>query len=332
MIVEVFHIPATSRYQDLWERAVTWAATEHGLSLFTAAILALRPLARPLMSPISKGWTSLSGSVSQLYSSSRRDSGVSRPTSAGGTSLGPMTPGRKFSWATAWAGSGKRLSTSTLTGGHATPRLYLTRVSETEHRLMPYRSSDPTGGTGKQWNWTNQWPTEVRAPPFVPAVQTPRSGPATPATIVPPSSLAVDAPAANASNALLRTTSYEWSPSPSSEETISAAINKSIGGASASAGGVTQGSGGNLGVNISNGGVSGRATQRNTPDYFTCVVEANERNITVQEYLRTLGVSSRLDRDSPESMDTIEAANMGPGTGTGGRNWFEGRRLSHMLL
>lgn len=332
----MFRIPASGPYQDLWQRAVTWSVCEHGLSLFAAAILALRPLCQPL----TRGWTSLSGTVSQLYGSSRRDSWMSRPPSSSATTM-TTAPARKYSWAAAWeaatmlTNSYKRPSTSTTLGGSATPRAYLTRVSETEHRLMPYRPSDPIGGPGKQWNWTNQWPTEFRAPPA--------SGSATPATAVPPiNSPDVEGGSGGAApTTLLRSMSYDWPRSPNSGDPTSSASNKVVGSASAGGGGgdggvgssSTRGSGGNINNQGSSGG--GRAMQRNTPDYFTCVVEANERNMTVQEYLRTLGVSSRLtERGSPDSsLDSITSTsnNSGP-SGAGGKNWFEGRRLSHMLL
>lgn len=329
VIVQVFHIPATGKYQDLWHRAVVWSVCEHGLSLFAASILALRPLYHPL----TKGWSSLSGTVSQLYGSSRRDSWMSRPPSSGATTM--TTPTRKYSWAAAW---GKRPSTSTTLGGNATPRAYLTRVSETEHRLMPYRSSDLIGGAGKQWNWTSQWPAELQAPPA--------SGSATPATTVPHNSLSVEGGGgggAAASTGLLRSVSYEGPPSPSGEEDpITAASNKLAGVGSGGSSTSLRGSGGNFhNHNGGGGGGGGKAFQRNTPDYFTCEVEATERNMTVQEYLRTLGVSSRLtERGSPDSSlgsittTTTRTRTTNPPrpAGPGGKNWFEGRKLSNMLL
>lgn len=255
---------------------------------------------------------------------------MSRPTSSSATTM-TTAPARKYSWAAAWGAatsltnSYKRPSTSTTLGGNATPRAYLTRVSETEHRLVPYRSSDPIGGAGKQWNWTNQWPTEFRA--------LPTSGPATPATAIPPNALDVEAGGSAAYTTLLRSVSYDWPPSPSSDDPTSMASNKVVGGASAGGGGSSssvRGSGGNIN---NQGGGGGRATQRNTPDYFTCVVEANERNMTVQEYLQTLGVSSRLtERESPDSSMNSITTTSNSRPGAGGKNWFEGRRLSHMLL
>lgn len=303
MVVEVFHTPENSPYQDLWQRAVGWSVAEHGLSLFAATILALRPICHP----ITKGWSSLSDTVSQLYTSSRRDSWSSRPNSSG------TTPSRKYSWAAAWAaatqGSGSHIrpSTSNTVGGMATPRAYLTRVSDTEHRLMPYRASDPTGGAGKQWNWTSQWPTtESRAPPAANAA-------ASHTFLAPPTPFSGPGGGSAVTATLLRSASYVCPPSPSSEEPISAGSDRAPGGAPGDGGG---------------GG--GRATQRNTPDYFTCVVEANERNMTVQEYLRTLGVSSRLtEHGSVESMDSLQAPSR---SGDGAKNWFEGRKLSHILL
>lgn len=346
VIVEVFRVPVTSPYQSLWQRAVTWSVSEHGLGLFAATILALRPVC----SPITKGWSSLSGTVSQLYGSSRRDSWASRPTSIGGTTI---IAGRKQSWTPSWtnvtasrAVSGpswpsmisrqsnytKRPSTGPADGGYVTPRLYLARVSETKHQLMPYRSSDPKGGAGNKWNWTNQWPAEYQAAPSHSGATTPVTGAApAPAPIV----ILPKAPGADlcAPSPLSRSVSYEWPPSPGSDDLVSSASSRAP-GCSAAGATTAPGSGTLLyGINGNSIGGSGspRATQRNTPDYFTCVVEANERNMTVQEYLRTLGVASRLtDRESPESIDTITGRNSQ--SGAGARNWFEGRRLSHMLL
>lgn len=296
VIVDVFRVPATGKYQDLWQRAVIWSVAEHGLSLFAATILALRPICHP----ITKGWSSLSDTVSQLYTSSRRDSWVSRPNSDG------TAPTRKYSWATAWAAatpgssSHTRSSTSITVKGTGTPRAYLTRVSDNEHRLMPYRASDPTGGAGKQWNWTNQWPTnDFRAPPAASAATSP-------ALLAPPILWGGPDGGSAVTATLLRSASYESPPSPGSEQPMSAASN------------------------IPPGGAGGRATQRNTPDYFTCVVEANEQDMTVQEYLRSLGVSSRLtEQESIESMESMPRPSR---SGAGPKNWFEGRRLSDTLL
>lgn len=375
VIIEVFRVPATGRYQDFWQRAVTWSVSEHGLSLFAAAILALRPLC----GPITQGWTSLSDTVSQLYTSSRRDSWVSRPNSAGtapsSSSILSPTAARKPSWAAAWAaisagsrsahadsspssswlntqGSTERPSTSS-----ATPRAYLARVSETEHRMMLYRSSDPTGG--RQWNWTNQWPTEFGASSRSGA--SPSAAPTAPGT---PGAVG-SANGARHALTLLPPVSYDWPPSPTSINSSSEndpltgsypatcnnnkndkkKKNRDKNNKQSTVGPVDTTT---TSSSSNSNNKKPETAHRNTPDYFTCVVEANERNMTVQEYLRTLGVSSRLtDRESPGATAvgagegegasihnaSHAAAAAAPSTpGNGGINWFEGRRLSHMLL
>lgn len=49
----------------IWYTGVTWATTEHGLSLFAASILALKPVVQV----VSRSWSSLSSS---LNSSNRK--------------------------------------------------------------------------------------------------------------------------------------------------------------------------------------------------------------------------------------------------------------------
>ena len=62
---ETFH-PRDNDSITTWYLAMIWAATEHGLSVFAASVLALRPLARL----VSKGWQSISSS---LYGGSSKD-------------------------------------------------------------------------------------------------------------------------------------------------------------------------------------------------------------------------------------------------------------------
>lgn len=71
--------------KSLWQQAVIWSACEHGLSLFSASILALRPLAVPLH----KSWETITDTISTLYST-RRGSWATRPGSVSS---------RKHSWA-----------------------------------------------------------------------------------------------------------------------------------------------------------------------------------------------------------------------------------------
>lgn len=57
--VEIYHPTPNQDTIALWYRAVIWALTEHGLSIFASSILALRPLAKY----VSRGWASLSSSI-----------------------------------------------------------------------------------------------------------------------------------------------------------------------------------------------------------------------------------------------------------------------------
>lgn len=58
--VEHFNPTPTTTKQHLWYTGVTWATTEHGLSLFAASILALKPVVQL----VSRSWSSLSSSLS----------------------------------------------------------------------------------------------------------------------------------------------------------------------------------------------------------------------------------------------------------------------------
>lgn len=71
--VEIYHTTAPLDNVATWYRCVTWALTEHGLSLFAASILALRPLTKY----VSKGWVSVSNT---LYGSSRNSKRSDRGT------------------------------------------------------------------------------------------------------------------------------------------------------------------------------------------------------------------------------------------------------------
>ncbi|KAK7748665.1 hypothetical protein SLS53_000686 [Cytospora paraplurivora] len=74
--VERYHATDTTDLVTLWYRGVIWAFTEHGLSLFAASILALRPLARY----ISQGWASFS---STFYGSGNSKKLSDRATQSG---------------------------------------------------------------------------------------------------------------------------------------------------------------------------------------------------------------------------------------------------------
>lgn len=63
--IEYFNPTPTTTLQHIWYTGVTWAVTEHGLSLFAASILALKPVVQV----VSRSWSSLSSS---LNSSNRK--------------------------------------------------------------------------------------------------------------------------------------------------------------------------------------------------------------------------------------------------------------------
>lgn len=72
--VEMYNSDASADYETFAYRSLIWAITEHGLSLFAASVLALRPI----LSFISESWTTLSDT---LYSGTSK-SGSSRPLSS----------------------------------------------------------------------------------------------------------------------------------------------------------------------------------------------------------------------------------------------------------
>lgn len=74
--VERYQATDTTDLVTLWYRGGIWAFTEHGLSLFAASILALRPLARY----ISQGWASFS---STFYGSGNSRKLSNRATQSG---------------------------------------------------------------------------------------------------------------------------------------------------------------------------------------------------------------------------------------------------------
>lgn len=57
--VEYFNPTSTTTLPHIWYTGVTWATTEHGLSLFAASILALKPVVQV----VSRSWSSLSSSL-----------------------------------------------------------------------------------------------------------------------------------------------------------------------------------------------------------------------------------------------------------------------------
>lgn len=63
--IEYFNPTPTTTKSHIWYTGITWAMVEHGLSIFAASILALKPVVQV----VSKSLTSLSSSLS---SSSRK--------------------------------------------------------------------------------------------------------------------------------------------------------------------------------------------------------------------------------------------------------------------
>lgn len=59
-------------YRYLWQRGVKWGTVEHGLSIFAASVLAIRPI----FEPVAQRWSAFSDGVSRRCST-RRDSLVS---------------------------------------------------------------------------------------------------------------------------------------------------------------------------------------------------------------------------------------------------------------
>lgn len=71
--VEYFNPTPTTTLPHIWYTGVTWATTEHGLSLFAASILALKPVVQV----VSRSWSSLSSSLNSSNRKKASASGVS---------------------------------------------------------------------------------------------------------------------------------------------------------------------------------------------------------------------------------------------------------------
>lgn len=79
LFVKMYHDNYPTQYSFAY-RTQIWAVTEHGLSLFAASILALKPVYNYL----SKSWTRLSSSLSGNLASTKED--ASRASSSGALS------------------------------------------------------------------------------------------------------------------------------------------------------------------------------------------------------------------------------------------------------
>lgn len=71
VFIEWFNPTPTTDFVDLWYRSLIWAIAEHGLSLFAASVLAIRPF----FAYISKSVVSLSSSLYSRRSLSAESSG-----------------------------------------------------------------------------------------------------------------------------------------------------------------------------------------------------------------------------------------------------------------
>lgn len=74
IFVKLFHATSATEFERLWYQGLIWTVCEHGLSLFAASIIAIRPF----FTFVSKSWTSLSSS---LNSSGSKDT-AGRATSS----------------------------------------------------------------------------------------------------------------------------------------------------------------------------------------------------------------------------------------------------------
>lgn len=82
--IDMFNPTPSTNYMDLWYESLIWAVTEHGLSLFAASVLAIRPF----FTYVSKGISTLSTNLSATTlgttgkRGSSRVSGISNHTLA----------------------------------------------------------------------------------------------------------------------------------------------------------------------------------------------------------------------------------------------------------
>lgn len=75
--VKLYHDPSPATKHSLQYQTQIWSVTEHGLSLFAASILALKPV----YGYLSRGWSRLSGSFSGASKDSRMTT-ASSPSSS----------------------------------------------------------------------------------------------------------------------------------------------------------------------------------------------------------------------------------------------------------
>lgn len=108
--IDWYHPTADTDYTILWYRSMIWAVTEHGLSLFAASILAIRPF----FTFISKSYTSFSsnhgygssGGSRKSVLASVRTSRASNKTSAPSTmELGKIGVRSEFDVRSEYGGS-----------------------------------------------------------------------------------------------------------------------------------------------------------------------------------------------------------------------------------
>lgn len=92
--IEYYHPTASTDYLVLWHQSMIWAVTEHGLSLFAASILAIRPF----FTYLSTSYTSLSTKMTSRRSMSDATHGssirVSKSSNWPGTRAGSVEMGK----------------------------------------------------------------------------------------------------------------------------------------------------------------------------------------------------------------------------------------------
>lgn len=76
--IDLFHPTPSTSYQDLWYKSLIWAVTEHGLSLFAASVLAVRPF----FTYVSKGLTTTFASTQDLSTTAIGATGTGKRASA----------------------------------------------------------------------------------------------------------------------------------------------------------------------------------------------------------------------------------------------------------
>lgn len=83
VVDEYYRVRSESDYRHLWQRGVKWGAVEHGLSIFAASVLAIRPICEPIV----RRWSVFSGSVSRRCSTRRGSSILPRRKITGNNRL-----------------------------------------------------------------------------------------------------------------------------------------------------------------------------------------------------------------------------------------------------